>query len=211
MVRPRRRRPHLLGSRLQPGAEFHLGNVQGRNRQMGREPQQLPRLSDFIGWYFSSTGKRTGLGQYDYRPTISPTTKAPAAISRARGNPSAGWSTPPSRVASQAAQYEPDQPLRGAQAAEVPRPVLAARRRPLRRPPRARPRAEQPHLFRGTSRFWTQVSASIRTISRHLHRQIPPIPDTRIPHLQTCERLQSSIPHGGQSRCSTARGGCRRA
>lgn len=23
--------------------------------------------SDFIGWYFSSTGKRTGLGQYDYK------------------------------------------------------------------------------------------------------------------------------------------------
>jgi hypothetical protein len=23
--------------------------------------------SDFIGWYFASTGKRTGLGQYDYR------------------------------------------------------------------------------------------------------------------------------------------------
>lgn len=23
--------------------------------------------SDFIGWYFSSTGKRTGLGQFDYR------------------------------------------------------------------------------------------------------------------------------------------------
>lgn len=33
----------------------------GANRQSFRD------AADFIGWYFASTGRRTGLGQYDYR------------------------------------------------------------------------------------------------------------------------------------------------
>jgi hypothetical protein len=33
----------------------------GANRQNFRD------AADFIGWYFASTGRRTGLGQYDYR------------------------------------------------------------------------------------------------------------------------------------------------
>ena len=33
----------------------------------GASRQNFRDASDFIGWYFASTGKRTGLGQYDYR------------------------------------------------------------------------------------------------------------------------------------------------
>ena len=33
----------------------------GANRNSFRDS------SDFVGWYFSTTGKRTGLGQYDYK------------------------------------------------------------------------------------------------------------------------------------------------
>jgi hypothetical protein len=33
----------------------------------GASRQSFRDASDFIGWYFASTGRRTGLGQYDYR------------------------------------------------------------------------------------------------------------------------------------------------
>ena len=49
-----------------------------------------------------------------------------------------------------------------------------------------------------TSRFWTHV---FRRVSNHfnaLRRSIQPIPDMGVPHLQTCERMPSSIPHGGR-------------
>ena len=62
--------------------------------------------SDFIGWYFSSTGKRTGLGQYDYKAHYL------AYHEGAGGYLKGAWKSKrwlidtASRVASQAAQYE---------------------------------------------------------------------------------------------------------
>lgn len=62
--------------------------------------------SDFIGWYVSSTGKRTGLGQYDYKAHYL------AYHEGAGGYLKGTWKTKrwlietASRVASQAAQYE---------------------------------------------------------------------------------------------------------
>lgn len=36
-------------------------------RNGGADRHNFRDAADFIGWYFASTGKRTGVGQYDYR------------------------------------------------------------------------------------------------------------------------------------------------
>jgi hypothetical protein len=62
--------------------------------------------ADFVGWYFSSTGKRTGLGQYDYQAHYLAYHEGPTGYLKGTWK-SKGWLIQTaSRVASQAATYE---------------------------------------------------------------------------------------------------------
>ncbi len=50
----------------------------------------------------------------------------------------------------------------------------------------------------GTSRFWRRIFQRVSNNLNNLHRQNRPIPDTGVPHFETCRRMPSSIPHGGR-------------
>lgn len=62
--------------------------------------------ADFIGWYFSSTGKRTGLGQYDYKSHYLAYHEGAGGYLKGTWK-NKGWLIQTAnRVASQAATYE---------------------------------------------------------------------------------------------------------
>ncbi len=62
--------------------------------------------ADFIGWYFSSTGKRTGLGQYDYRNHYLAYHEGATGYMKGTWKKKAWLVDTAGRVASQAARYE---------------------------------------------------------------------------------------------------------
>jgi hypothetical protein len=72
----------------------------------GASRQSFRDATDFIGWYFATTGKRTGVGQYDYRAHYL------AYHEGQTGYLQGTWQKKPqvvqiaNRVASQAAAYE---------------------------------------------------------------------------------------------------------
>ena len=72
----------------------------GANRNSFRDS------SDFIGWYFSSTGKRTGLGQYDYRGHYLAYHEGAGGYLKGTWKNKRWLIETASRVASQATRYE---------------------------------------------------------------------------------------------------------
>lgn len=72
----------------------------------GADRQSFRDSSDFIGWYFSATEKRTGLGQYDYRGHYLAYHEGAGGYLQGSWR-SKGWLIDTAnRVASQAARYE---------------------------------------------------------------------------------------------------------
>jgi hypothetical protein len=62
--------------------------------------------SDFIGWYYNTTGKRTGLGQYDYKAHYLAYHEGATGYLKGTWK-SKGWLVDTAgRVAQQAARYE---------------------------------------------------------------------------------------------------------
>jgi hypothetical protein len=72
----------------------------GANRNSFRDS------SDFIGWYFSSTGKRTGLGQYDYKAHYLAYHEGAGGYLKGTWKGKRWLVETATRVAAQAAQYE---------------------------------------------------------------------------------------------------------
>jgi hypothetical protein len=62
--------------------------------------------ADFIGWYFSSTGKRTGLGQYDYKAHYLAYHEGAGGYLKGTWKNKRWLIDAAARVASQAATYE---------------------------------------------------------------------------------------------------------
>ncbi len=72
----------------------------------GADRQSFRDSSDFIGWYFNTTGKRTGLGQYDYKGHYLAYHEGAGGYLQGTWR-SKGWLIDAAgRVASQAARYE---------------------------------------------------------------------------------------------------------
>ena len=97
MVRARRRRTRVIGQGLQPGARIPRGRCTRRRPATGAPAATTSATSsDFIGWYFSTTGKRTGLGQFDYKGHyLAYHEGAGGYLKGTWTRPSAGWSIPP--------------------------------------------------------------------------------------------------------------------
>jgi hypothetical protein len=62
--------------------------------------------SDFIGWYFNTTGKRTGLGQYDYKAHYLAYHEGAAGYLKGAWKNKSWLVETANRVAAQAARYE---------------------------------------------------------------------------------------------------------
>ncbi len=62
--------------------------------------------ADFIGWYFNTTGKRTGLGQYDYRNHYLAYHEGATGYLKGAWKKKAWLVDTAGRVAAQAARYE---------------------------------------------------------------------------------------------------------
>ena len=72
----------------------------------GASRQSFKDASDFIGWYFSKTGERTGVGQYDYRAHYLAYHEGPTGYLQGTWRNKTWLVQTADRVASQAAAYE---------------------------------------------------------------------------------------------------------
>jgi len=78
-------------------------------RETGRgmaSRQDFRDSSDFIGWYYNTTGKRTGVGQYDYKAHYLAYHEGATGYLKGTWKGKSWLVETASRVASQAARYE---------------------------------------------------------------------------------------------------------